>query len=60
MINTFKLIAKYLALEMPDLYPSGISEALVTTEFGLIVAIPSLILYALLSKSRSRHLNRHG
>ena len=27
---------------------SGISEALITTEFGLIVAIPALILHALL------------
>ena len=29
---------------------SGISEALVTTEFGLVVAIPALILHALLSR----------
>jgi len=29
---------------------SGISEALVTTEFGLIVAIPSLIMHALLNR----------
>ncbi|HOO92945.1 MAG TPA: MotA/TolQ/ExbB proton channel family protein, partial [Opitutales bacterium] len=28
----------------------GISEALITTEFGLIVAIPALILHALLSR----------
>jgi len=29
---------------------AGISEALVTTKFGLIAAIPSLILHALLSR----------
>jgi len=29
---------------------TGISEALITTEFGLIVAIPSLIFHALLSR----------
>jgi biopolymer transport protein ExbB len=33
---------------------SGISEALITTEYGLIVAIPSLLLHAYLSrKARS-------
>jgi biopolymer transport protein ExbB len=29
---------------------SGISEALITTEFGLIVAIPSLLLHAFLAR----------
>jgi biopolymer transport protein ExbB len=29
---------------------SGISEALITTEYGLIVAIPSLLLHAFLSR----------
>ena len=28
----------------------GISEALITTEFGLVVAIPSLIFHAFLSR----------
>jgi hypothetical protein len=29
---------------------SGISEALITTEYGLMVAIPSLLIHALLSR----------
>jgi len=29
---------------------SGISEALITTEYGLIVAIPSLLLHAFLAR----------
>jgi len=33
----------------------GISEALVTTEFGLIVAIPVMLLHTLLSR-RSDHI----
>lgn len=49
MINTFKLITIFGTGDAKSL-SSGISEALVTTEFGLIVAIPSLILHALLSR----------
>lgn len=49
MINTFKLITVFGTGDARSL-SSGISEALVTTEFGLIVAIPSLIMYALLNR----------
>lgn len=49
MINTFKMIMIFGTGKVGNL-ASGISEALVTTEFGLIVAIPSLILYALLNR----------
>src|SRR5690606_30139971 len=43
MINTFKLITVFGTGDAKQL-SSGISEALITTEFGLIVAIPSLVL----------------
>jgi biopolymer transport protein ExbB len=49
MINTFKLITLFGTGDAKSL-SSGISEALITTEFGLIVAIPSLILHAILSR----------
>jgi biopolymer transport protein ExbB len=49
MINTFKLITIFGTGDAKQL-SSGISEALVTTEFGLIVAIPSLIMHALLNR----------
>ncbi|MBP83899.1 MAG: hypothetical protein CMO61_08630 [Verrucomicrobiales bacterium] len=49
MIETFRLINIFGTGDAKSL-ASGISEALVTTEFGLIVAIPSLILHALLSR----------
>ncbi|MEQ9824320.1 MAG: MotA/TolQ/ExbB proton channel family protein, partial [Puniceicoccaceae bacterium] len=49
MINTFKLITIFGTGDAKSL-SSGISEALVTTEFGLIVAIPSLILHSLLHR----------
>jgi biopolymer transport protein ExbB len=49
MINTFKLITIFGTGDAKSL-SSGISEALVTTEFGLIVAIPALIAHAILAR----------
>jgi biopolymer transport protein ExbB len=49
MINTFKLITIFGTGDARQL-SGGISEALITTEFGLIVAIPSLIAYAILNR----------
>ena len=52
MIHTFKLINVFDTGDAKSL-SSGISEALVTTEFGLVVAIPALIMHALLSRKIS-------
>lgn len=49
MINTFKLITIFGTGDARNL-SGGISEALITTEFGLIVAIPALIMHAMLSR----------
>ena len=49
MIKTFQLITIYGTGD-PKGLASGISEALVTTEFGLIVAIPVLVVHGLLSR----------
>ena len=49
MIKTFQLITIYGTGD-PKGLASGISEALVTTEFGLIVAIPILVVHGLLSR----------
>ncbi len=49
MIHTFKLITIFGTGDAKSL-ASGISEALITTEFGLVVAIPALILHAFLSR----------
>ena len=48
-IKTFNLITIFGTGDAKSL-SSGISEALVTTELGLCVAIPSLILHGLLSR----------
>ena len=49
MIKTFNLITIFGTGDAKSL-SSGISEALVTTELGLIVAIPALILHGVLSR----------
>ncbi len=53
IINTFKLITVFGTGDAQTL-SSGISEALITTKFGLIVAIPSLLLHAYLSRRAKR------
>lgn len=53
IINTFELMTVFGTGDVKTL-SSGISEALITTKFGLIVAIPSLLLHTFLSrKARS-------
>ena len=47
MIDVFRQITNFANSENSEL-ARGISEALVTTKFGLITAIPSLIAHALL------------
>lgn len=49
IIETFKMITIFGSGDVKSL-SGGISAALITTEFGLIVAIPSLILHAWLSR----------
>lgn len=45
MITAFNDIASSAAMGRPELLAVGISEALITTAAGLVVAIPSLVLY---------------
>jgi biopolymer transport protein ExbB len=53
IMNTFTLMTVFGTGDVKTL-SSGISEALITTEYGLIVAIPSLLLHGYLSrKARS-------
>jgi hypothetical protein len=49
IMNTFTLMTVFGTGDVKTL-SSGISEALITTEYGLIVAIPSLLLHAFLSR----------
>jgi len=49
MIETFRVITVYGTGD-PKLMSGGISEALITTELGLIVAIPIMLLHTVLSR----------
>ncbi|MCD6423272.1 MAG: DUF3450 family protein [Elusimicrobia bacterium] len=53
MISTFQIIT-YHGGGDPRLLAGGISEALITTEFGLIVAIPALLIHSYLSGRASQ------
>ena len=49
MIGTFQIISMFGSSDA-QLLSGGISEALITTEYGLIVAIPALILHAVFAR----------
>ena len=49
MIHTFQLVTVFGTGDA-GLLSGGISEALVTTKFGLVIAIPVLVVHALLSR----------
>ena len=57
IINTFKLLTVFGSGDVKSL-SGGISEALITTEFGLIVAIPSLLLHSFLSRKANGFVSR--
>ena len=54
MIHTFRLITAF-GVGDARLLADGISEALVTTEAGLCVAIPALLCHAWLTRLSKRH-----
>ncbi|MDH3327146.1 MAG: MotA/TolQ/ExbB proton channel family protein [Gammaproteobacteria bacterium] len=56
MISTFDIITEYGTGD-PKLLSSGISEALLTTKYGLVVAIPLLVMGNLLSSWGQRIKN---
>lgn len=56
IINTFKLITVFGSGDVKTL-SGGISEALVTTEFGLIAAIPALLIHAFLARKARSVIN---
>ncbi|MDT8397408.1 MAG: MotA/TolQ/ExbB proton channel family protein [Pseudomonadales bacterium] len=56
MISTFKLMTLFGAGD-PSVVSAGISEALVTTELGLVVAIPALLAHALMSRKVKSHFS---
>ncbi|MDN3637479.1 MotA/TolQ/ExbB proton channel family protein [Simiduia curdlanivorans] len=56
MIETFKMMTLFGSGD-PEVVSGGIAQALITTELGLIVAIPALVLHALLSRRAKAYYN---
>jgi len=56
MIETFKMMTLFGSGD-PSVVSGGIAQALVTTELGLVVAIPALILNAVLSRRAKAYYN---
>jgi biopolymer transport protein ExbB len=54
MIETFNMMSLFGAGD-PAVVSGGISKALITTELGLVVAIPALIIHALLNRFIRNH-----
>lgn len=61
MIRTFNLVTIF-GTGQARLLSGGISEALITTEYGLLVAIPALLIHAYLSRRVKKIINNldHG
>ncbi|MGZ8937778.1 MAG: MotA/TolQ/ExbB proton channel family protein [Limisphaerales bacterium] len=55
MLNTFQGIAMGGG-KMIDTIASGISEALITTEMGLLIALPGLMLSYIIRRKRNEHV----
>ncbi len=55
MISTFKLLTLFGSGD-ESMLSTGIAQALITTELGLIVAIPALICHAYLTRRARRYL----
>ncbi len=57
IINTFRMLTVFGSGDVKQL-SGGISEALITTEFGLIIAIPALLCHAFLSRKAKGILDK--
>jgi len=57
IINTFRMLTVFGSGDVKQL-SGGISEALITTEFGLIIAIPALLCHAFLSRKAKGLLDK--
>ena len=58
MLTAFSSIAGDVASAKPVVLAAGVSQAIVTTVFGLIVAIPSMAFYALFRRRAAKRLSQ--
>jgi len=58
IINSFNVLGSFGAVSDPSVLAKGISEALLTTAAGIVVAVPSMIAYAWLSGKANAVIGR--
>jgi biopolymer transport protein ExbB len=55
LLTTFRTLASSVVIDQLDFVSTGVADALVTTQLGMITAIPGLVLYTYL-RARQREV----
>lgn len=58
IINSFNVLGEFGAVSDPSVLAKGISEALLTTAAGIVIAVPSMVVYAWLSGKANSVIGR--
>jgi len=56
MLKAFGSVATDIASAKPVVLAAGVSQAIITTIFGLVVAIPAMVAYAFFRRRASRQI----
>jgi biopolymer transport protein ExbB len=58
IINSFNVLGSFGAVSDPSVLAKGISEALLTTAAGIVIAVPSMVIYAWLAGKANSVIGR--
>ena len=58
IINSFNVLGSFGAVSDPSVLAKGISEALLTTAAGILIAVPSMVIYAWLASKANSVIGR--
>jgi biopolymer transport protein ExbB len=58
IINSFNVLGSFGAVSDPSVLAKGISEALLTTAAGIVIAVPSMVIYAWLAAKANSVIGR--
>ncbi|HTH12904.1 MAG TPA: MotA/TolQ/ExbB proton channel family protein [Spirochaetia bacterium] len=58
IINSFNVLGSFGAVSDPSVLAKGISEALLTTAAGIVIAVPSMVIYAWLAARANSVIGR--
>jgi len=58
IINSFNVLGSFGAVSDPSILAKGISEALLTTAAGIVIAVPSMVIYAWLAGKANSVIGR--